>query len=88
MFYKLSTLDPFGSNPWKRSDDPHLNGTFGGDMNQLTMVTQYLSPDIELVYDDKITDDDETEGHRQVAKEMSSKAEFLGIELPNLLPNG
>ena len=82
MFYKLDSLDLFGSNPWKRSDNRHVNGTFGGDMNQLAMVTQYLLPDAELVYDDKITDDE--------AKELLTRVEFFGFdfELPNLLPDG
>lgn len=89
MFWKLDALDPLGSNPWKRSVEPHMNATFGGDQNMFARVVEYLEPGIELVHEEKVEDGGEAES--QALKSHFSTAELEAadfIEWPNLLPDG
>lgn len=92
MFYKLDVLDPLGKSPWKRSDDPHLNGTFGGDLNMFAKVIQEWDPSIELNHDELIEDDDGAEVKALKAQfanaKEDSKALDFEFEWPNLLPDG
>lgn len=89
MFWKLDALDLLGSNPWKRSDEPHMNAIFGGDINMFARIVEYLEPGIELVHDDKVEDGQEAES--QALKAHFSTAELEAadfIEWPNLMPDG
>lgn len=89
MFWKLDALDPFGANPWKRSVEAHMNTTFGGDINMFARVVEYLATGIDLVHEDRV--DDEAESQTQSLKSHFSTAELEAadfFEWPNLLPDG
>lgn len=45
LFYQLSSLDPYGSNPWKRSVDSPAKGTFEGDLGEFGMLSLKIDPD-------------------------------------------
>ncbi|KAL6229677.1 SGNH hydrolase-type esterase domain-containing protein [Aspergillus navahoensis] len=55
MFYELSTLDPFGTEPWKRDlQDQEVVGTFAGYQNILAQITLLLDQEAKLVHEDKV----------------------------------
>lgn len=90
MFYKLESLDPFGSNPWKRSVEPHMNATFGGDENMFARVVEFLEPGIKLQNGDEVENVAEVNG-KEAAKAHFADAEVKAADLfewPNLLPDG
>ncbi|KND93383.1 Lipase 1 [Tolypocladium ophioglossoides CBS 100239] len=74
MFYELNTLDPLGSNPWKRSANGSPSGTFVGDENLFARVTRYLDPDAQLVQEHRV--------------EKEAQQSSTAVELPNFLPDG
>jgi hypothetical protein len=93
MFYELDFTDPFGASPWKRSEDPHLNGTFGGDLNMFRMVTEAWDPNIKLRQEELIKDDDAARVEAFNAQFSNATGDLkalldLGFEWPNLLPDG
>lgn len=90
MFYKLDSLDPLGSNPWKRSDNPHMNTTFGGDLNKFARIVQFIEPDIKLRHEDKVEDEDATESKIALQAQLvnAEDDEESWFEWPNLLPDG
>ena len=85
MFYELNTLDPFGTNPWKRSTDDPLNGTFEGKLDIFASITLLVDPDAELTYE-KLVEEDTTAGG--VFAEFSNKAEAADFQVPDILPDG
>ena len=48
MFYELNTLDPYGTNPWKRSDKFAMDGTFAATLNELARLQLLADPDAKL----------------------------------------
>ncbi|PNY28627.1 Lipase 1 [Tolypocladium capitatum] len=83
MFYELNTLDPLGSNPWKRSAEGSPNGTFVGDENLFARVTLYLDPDAKLVQEHRVQKE-----AQQASKTQLQNVQAAAIELPNFLPDG
>ncbi|UKZ74641.1 hypothetical protein TrVFT333_002311 [Trichoderma virens FT-333] len=88
MFWKLDLLDPFGANPWKRSDESYLNGTFAGDMNMFAKITETLEPSIRLNHAEMIQDGDAAEIKALMANFTDAKEALDFFEWPNLLPDG
>ncbi|PKY04114.1 fibronectin type III domain protein [Aspergillus campestris IBT 28561] len=87
MFYELNTWDPLGRNPWKRSQDNPLEGTFEGDMNILAQITLLMDPDA------KLTDQALISGISADSLPTSdvvpfSTAAVPDVEIPNILPDG
>lgn len=48
MFYELDTLDPYGTNPWKRSDNVAVDGTFDATLNELALLQLLADPNAIL----------------------------------------
>ena len=84
MFYELDTLDPLGSNPWKRSTDGVADGTVEGYQNQLAQLTLLADPDVKLNLPDGVQSAQVSALHVEVAT-ADQAAEF---EIPNVLPDG
>ncbi|KAL5359299.1 Spherulation-specific family 4-domain-containing protein [Aspergillus floccosus] len=49
MFYELNTLDPYGTNPWKRSDNVAVDGTFNATLNELALLQLLADPNAILI---------------------------------------
>lgn len=87
MFYELNTMDPFGTNPWKRSDNQPFEGTFEGTVNQLAEITRLMDPDAKFSEQTFISD----AGTASIASskvKLVNSAGVLGLTIPNLLPDG
>lgn len=44
MFFELNKMDPLGRNPWKRSYEHEMTGTFAGDQEVLAQLIAELDP--------------------------------------------
>ncbi|KAK2029623.1 hypothetical protein LX32DRAFT_588194 [Colletotrichum zoysiae] len=88
MFYELNTWDPFGSSPWKRSNDDALNGTFDGEQDILAQITLLLEPDAELAHQDRIEGDASTASVPAPADNDTVTTAALDIQVPSFLPDG
>lgn len=86
MFYELNTWDPFGSSPWKRSDDGPLKGTFDGNQDIFAQITLLLDQDAHL-----------TQGQATAAASLEVTTEAAAgidvvqaaeVEVPSILPDG
>jgi hypothetical protein len=87
MFYELSTLDIFGSSPWKRSTTGTLEGTNEGFQNQLAQITLLADPDAHLNLPSGVsTSDVGTASVASVDNDMEASA--VSFEIPNFLPDG
>jgi hypothetical protein len=84
MFYEFNLLDPGGSTPWKRSTNGVYDGTFEGDANYLSEVTQLLDPDAELVVETYVDASTAASSHMRVSAVQSTPA----VEKRSLLPDG
>ncbi|KAJ0413256.1 fibronectin type III domain protein [Aspergillus carlsbadensis] len=84
MFYELNTWGSYGSNPWKRSDDHPLEGTFEGNANILADITLLMDPDAKLTHSDLVV----TASSGSTAAANAGLVNTAAIELPNLLPDG
>lgn len=67
MFYKLNTIDVFGTQPWKRSPVDHGNGTFGGDMNMFARATDFVEQGADFRHESPIEDSPEVVGNPAMA---------------------
>lgn len=85
MFYELNTLDPFGSNPWKRSEEDIPEGTFGGTVNQYALITQLVDPDAKLSEESLV---DSQNSAVTFSRRASIQASVQPRTIPNLLPDG
>ncbi|KAJ5475502.1 hypothetical protein N7539_007789 [Penicillium diatomitis] len=85
MFYELNTMDPFGSNPWKRTQEDDLEGTFGGTVNQFALITQLVDPDAQLSDQSMVVQESSA---LTASKVMSIEAAVQARSIPNLLPDG
>ena len=85
MFYELDTLDPWGSNPWKRSPVEHMNGSFSGDMNTMARATKFLANDVQFRQESKISSTDLSEMMQALQEAASDGATE---DVPNYLPDG
>lgn len=83
MFYELNTQDPMGKNPWKRGTSEYTNGSFAGDQNLLSKITEYVNPDAKLAFEDYIQD----EGGESASNDIMLPQEGA-IKVPNILPDG
>lgn len=87
MFYELDTWDLLGRNPWKRSQDNPLEGTFEGSVNQFAQITLLMDPDAKLSDQDFVSDastDSIVASKMALVEDMS----VSGLEIPNILPDG
>ncbi|KAG2019298.1 hypothetical protein GB937_005212 [Aspergillus fischeri] len=87
MFYELNMMDPFGTNPWKRSDKQPFEGTFEGTVNQFAEITRLMDPDAKFSEQAFISD----AGTASIASsnvKLVNSASVLGLTIPNLLPDG
>ncbi|OGM49583.1 hypothetical protein ABOM_001752 [Aspergillus bombycis] len=82
MFYELSTWDLIGGNPWKRSVDYPLEGTFEGTVNQLAQITLLMDTDAELADQDMIAD------AATASIAAYDEVELSSAGIPNILPDG
>ncbi|THC88424.1 hypothetical protein EYZ11_012126 [Aspergillus tanneri] len=87
MFYELNTWDPLGRNPWKRSVDNPLEGTFEGSVNQLAQITLLMDPGAQLS-DQALISDASTASITVSDVVLLSSAAVPDIEIPNILPDG
>ncbi|KAH6949082.1 SGNH hydrolase-type esterase domain-containing protein, partial [Fusarium avenaceum] len=81
MFYELDTLDPWGSNPWKRSTIEHKNGSFSGYMNMFARATEFIAPDVKFREEQRIETTSELKAQQAAAQGATE-------DVPNLLPDG
>ncbi|PYI01923.1 fibronectin type III domain protein [Aspergillus sclerotiicarbonarius CBS 121057] len=89
MFYELNTWDPLGRNPYKRSQDNPLNGTFEGSVNQLAQITLLMDPDAKLTDQTFVSDSAaDTTTEALAESKIFLSAQSSDIEVPNLLPDG
>jgi len=84
MFYELDTLDPLGSDPWKRSTDGVADGTVEGYQNQLAQLSLLADPDAKLNLPAGVQSAQVSALHVEVATADQTAA----FEIPNLLPDG
>jgi hypothetical protein len=84
MFYEFDLTDPRFNTPWKRSNNGVYDGTFEGDANYLSEVTQLLDPDAELVVETYL--DASTAASPQI-KALAVQS-TSAIEKRSLLPDG
>jgi hypothetical protein len=85
MFYEFDLFNPRFDAPWKRSTDGVYDGTFEGDANYLSEVTQLLDPDASLVVE-TILDDSATMSTQM--KAVTTTDSMLSVEKRNILPDG
>jgi hypothetical protein len=91
MFYELNTWDPFGTTPWKRDTDEPLEGTFKGDTNIFAQIVEVVDPDADFAEGDEIGDAStqsalSTTGVNSTT--INAADDDIGIQIPNLLPDG
>ncbi|PWY96628.1 fibronectin type III domain protein [Aspergillus sclerotioniger CBS 115572] len=82
--------DPLGRNPYKRSQDNPLNGTFEGSVNQLAQITLLMDPDATLSDQAFVSDAATVDATTAILGEskISLSAESSDLEVPNILPDG
>lgn len=87
MFFELNTWDPLGGNPWKRSNDGPLNGTFKGQQEIYAQITRLMDPNAEFTQQEGNTTQTSSE---TAAIEPAPVANFEipDIQVPNFLPDG
>jgi hypothetical protein len=90
MFYELDSIDAFATNPWKRSTNGDLSGTFAGQLDMFAEITRQFDPHTEF-RDKEI--DDSTTGTSTLASSVLPEDRIADIELPdlqvpNVLPDG
>ncbi|KAK2007905.1 kinetoplastid membrane protein 11 [Colletotrichum eremochloae] len=88
MFYELNTWDPFGSSPWKRSNDDALQGTFDGEQDIMAQVTLLLEPDAELAHQDRVEGDASAASVSASSKNDNFTIAASEIQIPSFLPDG
>lgn len=87
MFYEMNGTDPYGSNPWKRSEDPLANGTLEMDQNALAELTRYLDHDVELAGQSQVP----AASHSTATAPEEDSVDFNTksvSKVPRLLPDG
>jgi hypothetical protein len=84
MFYAFDLFNPKFNAPWKRSTNAVYDGTFEGDANYLSEVTQLLDPDAELVVE---TYQDESAAISQM-KVVTTTESTSAVEKRSILPDG
>lgn len=84
MFYELNTWDPDGNTPWKRTTAGSLNGTFEGDLGKFAQITLLMDPNAQLNDQPLIVN---TNTNAAAVTKVSG-VKVLGIEIPNILPDG
>jgi hypothetical protein len=87
MFYELNTWDPAGTTPWKRTTTGSLNGTFEGDLGKFAQITLLMDPNAQL-NDQSLIVNTSTNAAAVEKVEKVSGVKLLGIEIPNILPDG
>jgi hypothetical protein len=91
MFYELNTLDPLGNSPWKRTNDDPLNGTFQGDTNVFAQIVEVVDTGVQFAQQDDIGDADATAENDLTVNSTrldALESADVGIQIPNLLPDG
>lgn len=95
MFYELSTHDPLGQSPWKRSGGDSYNGTFNGDINLLSQITLLAEPDATFAQAQRMENDTDSKPELSPIKLAASKDDSSSSdediskrEIPNILPDG
>jgi hypothetical protein len=87
MFYELNSWDPFGSAPWKRSNDDPLNGTFNGEQQVFAQITLLLDPN--ATFSQQEANNAELKLAVQSNKTRPAQdLEVPEVQVPNLLPDG
>lgn len=86
MFYELNSLDPAGTNPWKRSTNGELQGTFLGDLDIYAQITQLMDPQVQ--FKEPAVDTNNPPGATFLEMDNGTNSALLDIEIPNLLPDG
>lgn len=84
MFYELSTLDPFGSTPWKRTSNGEVSGTFAGTFDQLAQITLLVDKDVQY----KVPEANVTHDKPPAPAGIVSNLDLGDFEIPNVLPDG
>lgn len=87
MFYELDTWDPLGRNPWKRSQDNPLEGTFEGSVNQFAQITLLMDPKAKFS-DQALISDTSTASTAVSEMALLNNAVVSDEEVPNILPDG
>lgn len=80
MFYEPSTLDIFGSDPWKRSTGDPLNATFQGQLEIFASIVEVMDPDVKYAID--------AASSTSAQAKAATASEKRAFQVPNLLPDG
>nr|UMZ45332.1 hypothetical protein [Paramyrothecium sp.] len=84
MFYEMSTTDPFGWNPWRRSTGDHMNGTFGAQINVWARATDFLEEGAKFRHE-HLMGEDVTESNAAMEGQILAAADE---QVPNWIPDG
>jgi hypothetical protein len=87
MFYELNTWDPLGLNPWKRSQQNPLQGTFEGSVNEFAQITLLMDPNAQFS-DQALMSNTPTASIAASKMALLNNAVVTGVEVPNILPDG
>ena len=90
MFYELDTFDAFGTNPWKRSTNGDLGGTFAGELDIFAEITKLIDPGASFRNNeiDNTTTGTSTLASAAAADGIVADVELPEIQIPNVLPDG
>lgn len=90
MFYELDTLDPLGTNPWKRSSDELRNGTFKASLDVFAGITLLVDPQAQLTNRDLVQGDNTTAAavFSEFLDRTTNNVQSGLVAIPNILPDG
>lgn len=86
MFYEYNTKDPYGTTPFKRSEDDAALGTFEGDLAGFGELNLILDPDAQFTSGAQISS--AKSSSHLVAAVDGSPLDTLRQLIPNPLPDG
>lgn len=87
MFYELNSWDPFGSTPWKLSNDDPLNGTFNGEQQVFAQITLLLDPNATFSQQEANNAAPKLAIQSNRTRPVQD-LEIPAVQVPSLLPGG
>ncbi|PNP41723.1 hypothetical protein TGAMA5MH_06316 [Trichoderma gamsii] len=87
MFYELNSWDPFGSTPWKRSNDDPLKGTFNGEQQVFAQITLLLDPNVTFSQQEANNAAPKLAIQSNRTRPVQD-LEIPAVQVPSLLPDG